>query len=478
MRNSTHRFSVLVLMALAALCLPVAQAQTQSQPATNPVQPVSPLSSAGSSSTGQSSSPSQKSDQEPASPVAAPPQVITGNYPQHVGVPTESVSRLLAGLNVSEVYTTNVLNATLNPMPDEVTNIGGYFDFERVRPTSDLSLRYIGQGSFYAQNPQLNNNSHDFDVSDILQFRRWKLRVEDLFTYYTQSSFGFVTGVPTVPLPTQGTGAATGQTIFLPYVRRFTNSATAQADISLSARSALTLTGNYTNLHYLDPGFVDTFATEITPGYNYSLNSKNTIGVQYDFTALRYNPVVASINTNTFLFLYGYHLDPQLNLIVGAGPELASYTPQGAPAATNFTVFNITARMEYAFKKTGLNVSFYRGVGGGSGIIAGTVSNVVELGAWHQFNRNWSINAAGGSALNSSLPQVTGVNNTYISSYLVAGFTRQLGQRASFYMNYEVLRQTTGTANVCTVGTLCPGRFFTNQIWVGFSWTMRPIGLN
>lgn len=467
-----------VLLALLALCLPVARAQTQPQQPAGSAQPLPPLSPTASSSDGQSGSSGQRSDQEPASPILTGPQAITGGFPQRAGVPAEAVSRLLAGLNVSEVYTTNVFNATLNPIPDEVTNVGGFVDYERVRQTTDFSIRYIGQGSFYAQNPSLNNTSQDFEVSDIIQFRRWKLRVDDLFTYLTQSSFGYVNGAPAIPVQNQGGGAAGGQNIFLPYVRRYTNSLLGQADINLSPRTALTLTGNYLNLHYLDPGFVDTYLTDLTAGYNYSLTAKNTIGVQYDFTAIRYNPVVASINTNTVLFMYGYHLNPQLNLTVGAGPEFASYTPQGATAATNFTVINATARLDYVFKKTGMTVSFFRGVGGGSGIIAGTVSNVVQLGGWHQFNRNWTVYAAGGSALNTSLPQVAGINNEYISSFLLAGVTRQLGPRASFYVNYEVLRQTTGTANVCGIGVLCPGRFITSQIWVGFSYTMRPIGFN
>ena len=465
-----------VLLALFALCLPVAQAQTQPQQSASSSQPLPPLSPVASSSDGQSGSSNQKSDQEPASPILTGPQVITGAFPQRAGASAEAVSRLLAGFNVSEVYTTNVFNATLNPVPDEVTNVGGYFDYERARQTTDLNIRYAGQGSFYAQNPSLNNTTQDFEVSDILQFRRWKLRVDDLFSYLTQSSFGFVNGAPAPPVNNQGGGAAGGQTIFLPYVRRYTNSLLGQADVNLSPRSALSFTGNYLNLHYLDPGFVDTLLTDLTAGYNYSLTSKNTVGVQYDFTAIRYNPVVASINTNTILFMYGYNLNPQLNLTVGVGPEFASYTPQGATAATNFTVLNATARMDYVFKTSGMTVAFYRGVGGGSGIIAGTVSNVVQLSGWHQFNRNWTVNAAGGSALNTSLPQVAGINNLYISSYLVAGVTRQLGRRASFYVNYEVLRQTTGTANVCGLGVLCPGRFITNQVWIGFSYNMRPIG--
>ncbi len=468
MRNLTKRFWTPII--LAALFLSVAQARPQQQaPPAKSDPPTSPLPPAG-----------QKADQEPAAPIATPTQTVTGGFAQTIGGSEETASRFLLGFTASELYDSNAPNGTLITSADEFTNISAHFDLHRIRQSSDLSFRYVGGGYLDAQHPQFNASYHQFEANQTIQFRRWKLKLDDLFSYLPQSPFGFEGGGPQgstlLTVIYQDPSMAPGQSILTQAGRRLSNEAIGEVDVDLSARSALTFTGGFGYLHFLDPGFLDVTEAQFSAGYNYLLTRSDTIGVKYAYSDLWFNPVSGSIKNNGFQITYGHHITRELALQLGVGPELSAYTPPSTTVAKNAVVMDANASLAYQYNKTGLFASFYRGVNGGAGVVIGNVENIVEVGASQQLGRFWQVRAGGGSSYSQSLPQVSPIINTYVSSFVSAGITRQFGPRASIFLNYNFIRQVVGANNLC-VGAACVAAFDKHQVWVGFSWDMRPIGL-
>jgi len=455
---------ILAALVLAALCLPAVYAQKQAPPPTAP-----PASGAGS----------QAPQQEPASPVIGAPVTVTGGLRPTAGDSGDVHNQITAGLSYSELFDSNFGNSTGGSAWDEISTIGGQFGLTRMGAGSALTLSYTGGGYIDPKHSGNDSTYHSFTVSEALQFRRWTLQLVDSFSYLPESSFGFGgaggASSPFLGITLLNPNLVPGQGIITGPSNRFSNTAFGQISYLQSQRSTWTFGGSYGLLHFTNSGFLNSADYEFSAGYNYMLTSKDTIGFSYTFDATRFSPALASINNHTISFNYGHHISRALSLQVGGGPQLNDFVPVTGPSLGLRVQYSVSAGLSYLHGRTATSVSFSHGVTGGAGILIGANTDLLSVGVSHPLGRYSSISGSFGVSQNSTLAQAAGPSSSYTSEYASAAFTRGLGTQASIFANYSLIHQSTN-AGACSTPA-CGPQFNRHQIFVGFSWNMRPVAL-
>ena len=235
---------------VVAVCLVSAQAQQQQQPppANPPAQPTTPVQPITNPDNKQ-----QGTNDEPASPLQQAATVVTGGIAPTAGETNEAGSQVLFGFQAAESFDSNYLGTAIPGAWNDITSFGGHVDLHRIGPTSDLLFRYAGGGAFDPQNSSLNTMYHQFEAAETLQFRRWSLRFDDLFSYLPSSSFGFqMFGITQPNLSTNGLlnpSIPPSQSILTTQEMRLSNVILTQVQIEASERTAFTFTAGYGLLH-------------------------------------------------------------------------------------------------------------------------------------------------------------------------------------------------------------------------------------
>ncbi len=460
------------------VCLATAQAQQQQAPPppttnpTPPVAPVQPITNPGNSQ--------PASNEGPASPIATPQQVVTGGFTPNVGEVSDERSQFLFGFQVGESFDSDFAGTTVSNGWNDITNFGAHLDLHLLGRSSDLMFHYAGGGVVDAQDSSLDTMYHQFEVSETLQFRRWSLHLDDSFSYLPTSSFGFSFFGFSQPnlafAPLLDSSVAPNQSILTSENSRVSNVFLAQAQIEASQRTTFTFTGGYGLLDYLTSGFSNPSNVTFGFGYNYAMSPRDILGVSYTFNNFSFAGTNSTINDSSFQVTYGHHISKRLMFQVGAGPGFNYFKPVGGLVSTGDTLFTASAGITYQLQRTSLNASFSRGVTGGAGILFGSVANLAQVSASHQWGRNLIATGNFGFAYNQSLPQVGSLlSSTYDSFYAGGGVNYKVSRSSSFFVNYNYIHQITSGV-VCT-GVACAPSFSTNQIWIGFNFELRPTPL-
>jgi hypothetical protein len=469
MRLTTTRLWVPILT--VAICLSASSARAQQQGSqTNPVPP------AGSAAPPQGQ---QNKTQEPASPVAASPNPITGALAPLFGEGGESRSTLLFGVHANELADSNPIGNSGSSWAAS-TDVGAHLQLHVARRSSDFSLSYTGGAYIYDQNQfsQFNSSYHAFSVAEVINFRRVTLHLNDEFAYLPESPLGFGGG---------GFGGLLGgfslinpnvvpdQSALTLQSQRLSNTLVAEADITTSARSSWTITGSYGILHYIQAGFLQPSSYTFGVGYNRTLSARHTIGINYRLNLLRFNPNLSSINDHSFQVNYGYQTGGRLSFQAGAGPDFTSFQLLGSTATTSRISWSANAGVSYLYTKTAVQFSAYRSVGGGAGIFLGAETNGVQFSATRPISRFWTIYGSAGFQDDQALSQTVALSSSFQSLYFTVSASRNVSRTGSLFTRYSFQHEfASGTA--CN-GFACIAPFTRHQISVGFSWDMRPMPL-
>jgi hypothetical protein len=351
---------------------------------------------------------------------------------------------------------------------------------------SQLSVNYSGGGSFSTDKSQGNDKFQQLGLVQAFGWRRSQLSFIDQFSYLPQTQFGFgaatnldtpgVGGTLRPSLPGLQTNYQPNQTIFTSIGPRYSNSITTEVVYALSPRMAVTVSGSYGILRFVQAGNIDTNDSIFSTGYNYALSQKDTIGVLYRFIAYRYIGNPQSINDHVALLAYGRKITGRLAFQLFGGPEVTTFrVPFGS--LTDRISGSGGGNLTFALPRSSLSVTYNHGVSGGSGQFAGSSTDLLQSMINHQLSRIWQGNLSSGFARNASLgiSNPSQVSQTDNSWFVGGGLSRPLGRNANLNFAYTAYLQNSSLP-VCVAGT-CETSFMQHQISLSFQWHTRPLVL-
>jgi hypothetical protein len=369
------------------------------------------------------------------------------------------------------------------------SSFGGTLDLHRLSGNSDLTLTYMGGGTISNNGNAENGVVQGLDFVDKFSFRRSTLSIFDQLSYLPEAAFGFG-GIGAQALPGAGSlglssNLTSTQSILSTRGQNLLNSSLAELDIAVTPRGSLTFSGGYSLLRDFNSDVADYGHATFLGGYNYQITPKDSLAVSYVFSAFRYPNYSQSINSNQFFASYGRRVTGKLSFRIAAGPEVSFFNNpiSGTTGTTTSPTTNsgaqlyltVNSSIRYELGRTNLSASYTRGVTGGSGVLAGAVTNIVSGGVSRQVLRTLNGNVNFGYARNTGL-SVAGsntVNQTYSYWFAGANVSHPWGPRLSVNLSYQLQYQDANSA-FC-IGVTCETSFVRHLISFGINWHGRPM---
>jgi hypothetical protein len=369
----------------------------------------------------------------------------------------------------------------------------GGLDLHRLSGNSDLSLSYLGAEAI-SNNSGINNSTiQQFGVADRVTFRRSAVTFLDQLGYLPESSFGYA-GIGGPSLVTGGSvglqgGFIPNQSILTSLGERISNTFAVQDDAFLTPRSTLTFVGSYGVLDFLGSNLNNNREVTLQGGYNYLLSRKDTIAVFYRFDAFRYDHINQSINDNSVQLSFARRVTGRLALQISGGPDVAfSQTPinqtttsagsssTSTSGKTRQFFWDLNSNLTYQFRRTSLGMSYSHGVSGGSGVLAGAITDGVSGTASRRFTPTlsgaWDFGYSRNQGLVVTATTLTASNQTYNYWFTGVNVSRTLGRAINLYLGYQANYQTSNAA-FCVTAT-CGKSYLQNEIFMTLGWHPRP----
>jgi hypothetical protein len=372
------------------------------------------------------------------------------------------------------------------------SSFSGGVDLHERSGRSDLTLSYLGGGIVSNASSTGNGVVQGLDLVEKLTLRRWVLTFTDQTYYLPQSAAGF-NGLGSVSLPGGGGLGSVftpGQSLLTGQGQSLDNSFFTEADVLLTPRTSLTFVGGYSLLHYFDNDLLNYGTDTFRAGYNYQIDRKNTIGVDYTFSQFNYSNVDQSIVSHAAQLSYGRRVTGRLAFQVAAGPEVALFhmpistnagssgtggtgSPSGSPTTQLYWTLN--ANVNYALGRNALGASYSHGISGGSGALAGSLSDTFSGFVTRAMSRTFSsgINAGYSRNQGTQITTTTPSNQTIDYWYGGANFSHPIGRSLGVTVAYQLQYQTSN-ASFC-IGTTCGMSVIRHAISIGIGWHDRPL---
>jgi hypothetical protein len=489
-----------ILMVVVFVPGALAQQPTQSQqPQDQPTQPTQPIQAYHSPLAILGGNGSEETPED-LSPDTRP---LSGVQDFSLGFPVARRSFWQPYFNFNVTADSNPLGAASSTGWVAYSSILGGIDLHKFSGRSDLTLSYVGGGSFSNESSVGDFITQQFELAEIISFRRVTLSLFDQFDYIPEAGFGYG-GLSNLLSPEGGSIGLQndflfGQTILTARGQRAANTSLAEVDTLLSPRSSLTFAGGYSFLQFFDNDLLNSGDIIFQAGYNRQIGPENTVAIFYRFNGYRYGGSdqsggsIQSINDNSVYLSYGRRLTGRLALRVAAGPEFAfietpitgippagSAAADGTSTAANQTLitWSASASLAYALSRTSFSLAYNRGVGNGSGVLAGAISDTVRGSVDRQFSRTFRGNLNFGYSRNTGLAEATASTpesgaQTYDYWFGSLGLTHPFGRSANCFVTYQTQYQTSNST-FC-IGPTCATNVVRQTISVGLNWRAHPV---
>jgi len=369
------------------------------------------------------------------------------------------------------------------------TSLLGGVDIHKTSGQSDLLLSYTGGGMFSIGSSDASNGVvQELSFKDKYSFRRSTLSVFEQLNYLPESSFGFAgTAGSSVPGVGSGVGLGSGftpgQSILTPEGQNLSNSTAVELDTKLTSRSSLTLVGGYSLLHYFDDNLLNFGDATFQAGYNYQLTRKDTVAVSYNFSAFRYSNVDQSLNLNTIQGSYARRITGRLAFQIAAGPQFVSSrfpitsstsSTTSATSSSSQLYWTLNAALQYQLRRAQISATYNHGVSGGSGVLAGAVTDVTSGAFNQQFSRTFNVGLTAGYSRNRGIAGAAG-SEAQSYSYWFSGVnvTHPFSRSFDIFINYQFQYQDANTSGC--VGSACSTNIIRDQIAFGLNLHKQPI---
>lgn len=438
----------------------VVHAQQRDPRVNPPLAPLPPLTQSESSST------TATGPEPAATPAKSEPRPASDIEQAGLDLWGSGRSMILYGFRVGFLADSNpTANAGASRLKG-VTTIGWNASLLRNWRTSTLSLDYNSGVQLYNTRTSENRQGHNLGLRYSLTGPAWTLTLRDSVSLLPESSFGFWAGTGSLILP----GApgqvqsqlnpflVPSQSILTGTGRRISNAFAGQVDYAVTHRSSLSFSSSYGILRGLESALVDSHRWSVGATYNYLLTGRDSVSLSYDHSSFGFDQSDFGIASDGLNVGYVRQLTGRLSLSVGGGPHISQFRNPVAGSGTRVSS-NVRAGLQYQLRNASLDVSYMRGITGGSGVLLGADTDLVEGGMSKQVSRMWTMSTRLGYARNVSLVQSTGLTNqlTFNGWHGEVSFSRPLGRHARMGLSYGANGQQSNSS-VCLGGTC--GRSF------------------
>jgi hypothetical protein len=446
-------------------------------------------------------------------------------------------SFLLPGLHFSESVDSNVANTLGGSSVSTVTRGLGSLTLQKLWRNYDVAMDYIGGAAYYNRKGVGLEQLQQLDIDNRINWKRGQLAIRDSFSYLPEGSFGFGayggggaynSGLGSLGAGMLGSSAFGGQnnafnggsTVALGQVPRLTNLGLADIVENLTPKSSVTLAAGYGIEHFYgnlssQSGLqenVDFIGSREFTGqlaYDRILNAKDQVALSYGYQAFDFSTVGTAFHSNVVQAMYGHRISGRMDFVIGAGPQfthisasetvcvfLGSIAPSTfctsglgtfAVVPENANHIGLAGRvsLRYKFPKTSLSLSYQRYNTSGSGLFAGSRSDIVHIDARRPLSRVWDAFADIGYSRSSRVQLAGSAVNANIFNYGFAGvgLHRQFGRSLRGFVSYQFndLSFDTACPVLTTSGSttvVCSHISQRHVGSIGLDWTPRPIRLD
>lgn len=476
----------MVALALLLPAIAFAQAPTAA--------PQSTGSLAGNVDQTSSSSVAEQTTQDSASKSGTPPLVGAKEF--GLGSTGEATSYLIPSIQYTAFVNTNPGFSASGAKPLLQNTYAGSLTLQRVTPNTQFNLNYAGGAQFYNQpvSPEATNSGssygtfHQASIGESVNWRRWELYVGDEGSYLPESPEGF-TGFDGLTSFNAGLGGDSlwsggnlssflqpDQSILTTFARRVSNTSSGQLQYNATPRTALSVTGAYGMLNFLDPGFTNDQTYSLLASVTHALSPRSYIGVTYLYSLIHFDAPYQNILDQGPVISYGRRIVGRLSIDLSAGVLQNQFAnPNGSSTSQAFvTTFD---SLHYRWRGTDLSASFNRSVTGGSGILLGAETDLIEGDVGRQLFRTMRLDLNFGRYDDQALvPGAPGTPRAASKAWEGGiNLSRDLGRHLSIFLQYNVEDQI-ANAGLCAANRC--GATFVQQIGgIGLNWHTRPLRL-
>jgi hypothetical protein len=197
--------------------------------------------------------------------------------------------------------------------------------------------------------------------------------------------------------------------------------------------------------------------------------------MQYRFSGYHFEGEPQALGSHTVSFIYSRKIVRKLALNLFGGPQITNYRVPVANASRNIGV-SAGGSLKYAFQRGNINLSYFHGLTGGSGVLLGSNSDGVTAGLSRQLSRVWSGNVSFGYSRNAQLLVAPGIAGQNFDDWFAgAGISRPFGRNVNFGFSYTARFENTKLP-VCA-GTTCSSSFTQQLVSISLQWHTRPFVL-
>jgi hypothetical protein len=236
----------------------------------------------------------------------------------------------------------------------------------------------------------------------------------------------------------------------------------------------VTASGAYSLLRFIDSGFISSNNYQVMSGYNYKLNSADTIAVTYSLGMMRFTGITRSANFHNFHLAYGRRLTGRMALRLSGGPQYGTFDNPVTGSASRLN-WSMRSSLLYNFRNIDLALNYSHGATAGSGALVGADTDRVDATLRRQLTRMWSGGLALGFARNHSIRQLnaTGAERNVKTWHTGINLHRPLGRQGSLSFVYNLTGQNGNNPAGCA-GVTCGRLPLRHHFGLVFSWGFGP----
>lgn len=333
----------------------------------------------------------------PTSQMLTPPPVSNAGYSS--ALKSETRSNYLRGeIAAAAAHVDNMYAGSTGASIAETTvSVNPSIILDSTTMRRQISLAYRPGFVFYSPSSELNEVDHSVSLN--YSFRvtpHFSLNAIDQFQDSSMFSGGAVSGSPESTTPG----------VIIPFARRLTNSASAEATLQTDMNVMIGVSGMSSVLHYPNAAqnVYDSDSQAANAFFNHRLSMAQYCGLNYQFSDTLSYPTtgVSTTQTQTITGYYTFYSKSKLTLSASGGAQHYLFHQPGFPSSSSWGPM-LSPSLGWEMAHINLSASYSQLVTGGGGLLGAYHTRSVNTNVRWQFLRTWTSNVSASYSINESV---------------------------------------------------------------------------